>query len=188
MIKTVWLIALLSPWTLVNAVELYRYYNQQGVLVTTDTPPPDAAASDYEVVNDSGRVLRIVTVLDSSDGQSVDQEKQDAYLLTSFSTVEEIYSLKSRKADLLMREIEQLENSLASLAGRENKIFLKAADIELRGEEVPVSVSEQLTILESAKAELIDTLAQRREEYRTLEARYERYTTRFRQLKKEDSK
>ena len=188
MIRTVWLIALLSPWTLTNAVELYRYYNQQGVLVTTDTPPPDAAASDYEVVNKSGRVLRIVTVLDSGDVHSVAEGKQDSYLLASFSTVEEIRSLQSRKAELLTGEIEQLETSLESLAGRENKIFLEAADIELRGEEVPASVSEQLTILESAKAELIDTLVQRREEYRTLEARYERYTTRFRQLKKEDSK
>lgn len=188
MIRTVWLIALLSPWTLTNAVELYRYYNQQGVLVTTDTPPPDAAGSDYEVVNKSGRVLRIVTVLDSGDVQSVAEGKQDSYLLASFSTVEEIRSLQSRKAELLMSEIEQLETSLESLAGRENKIFLEAADIELRGEEVPASVSEQLKILESAKAELIDTLIQRREEYRTLEARYERYTTRFRQLKKEDSK
>ena len=163
MIRTVWLIALLSPWTLTNAVELYRYYNQQGVLVTTDTPPPDAAASDYEVVNKSGRVLRIVTVLDSGDVQSVAEGKQDSYLLASFSTVEEIRSLQSRKAELLMGEIEQLETSLESLAGRENKIFLEAADIELRGEEVPASVSEQLTILESAKAELIDTLVQRRE-------------------------
>ena len=156
--------------------------------MTTDTPPPDAAASDYEVVNKSGRVLRIVTVLDSGDVQSVAEGKQDSYLLASFSTVEEIRSLQSRKAELLMGEIEQLETSLESLAGRENKIFLEAADIELRGEEVPASVSEQLTILESAKAELIDTLVQRREEYRTLEARYERYTIRFRQLKKEDSK
>ena len=188
MIRTVWLIALLSPWALANAVELYRYYNQQGVLVTTDSPPPDAASGDYEVVNESGRVLRIVTALDSSDALSVEQGKQDTYLLSSFSSVEEIYSLKVRKAELLMREIEQLENSLLSLTGRENKIYLHAADAELRGEEVPASVSEQLAILESAKAELIDTLVQRREEYRTLEARYERYTTRFRQLKKEDSK
>ena len=185
MIKTVWLIALLSPWTLVNAAELYRYYNQQGVLVTTDTPPPDAATSDYEVVNESGRVLRIVTALDIGDAQSLGQGKQDSYVLASFSTVEEIHSLKARKAELLEREIEQLENSLASLTGREDKIYLDAADAELRGEVVPASVDEQLKILGNAKGNLIDTLAQRREEFDALESRYETYIERFRQLKKE---
>ena len=187
MIKTVWLIALLSPWTLANAVELYRYYNQQGVLVTTDTPPPNAAASDYEVVNESGRVLRIVTVLDRGDSEALGEGRQDGYLLASFSTVDEIRSLKVRKSELLMREIEQLESNLVSLRGREEKIYLDAADAELRGEVVPATVSEQLEILENAKANLIQTLAQRRDEYQALEARYEKYMDRFRQLKKEGS-
>ena len=52
---------------------------------------------------------------------------------------------------------------------------------------VPATVSEQLEILENAKANLIQTLAQRRDEYQALEARYEKYMDRFRQLKKEDS-
>ncbi len=67
----------------------------RGVLVTTDTPPPDAATNDYEVVNESGRLLRIVSALDRDAELSVDQSKQDHYLLSSFSTVDEIQSLKA---------------------------------------------------------------------------------------------
>ena len=169
-----------------DAAELYRYYNQQGVLVTTDTPPPDAATNDYEVVNESGRLLRIVSVLDRGAELSGDQSKQDHYLLSSFSTVDEIQSLKARKVQLLMREIEQLENNLTALSIRENKIYFDAANIELSGEVVPQSVSEQLQILEDARVELNDTLAQRREEYAALEQRYKGYIVRFRILK-EDS-
>ena len=109
MIKTVLLIVLIGPWMVLDAAELYRYYNQQGVLVTTDTPPADAATNDYEVVNESGRVLRIVSVLEAGEDLSSDQSKLDNYLLTSFSSVDEIESLKARKVQLLMREIEQLE-------------------------------------------------------------------------------
>ena len=108
MIKTVLLIVLSGPGMVLDAAELYRYYNQQGVLVTTDTPPADAAANDYEVVNESGRVLRIVSASEIDQELSSDQSKQDNYLLSSFSSVGEIQSLKQRKVQLLMREIEQL--------------------------------------------------------------------------------
>tara|TARA_B110000967_G_C18886477_1_gene564306 strand:- start:1277 stop:1816 length:540 start_codon:yes stop_codon:yes gene_type:complete len=162
--------------------ELYRYYNQQGVLVTTDAPPADAAANDYEVVNESGRVLRIVSASDIDQEISSDQSKQDSYLLSSFSHVGEIQSLKQRKVQLLTREIKQLENNLTALAARENKIYAEASNIELSGEVVPESVTQQLKLLLDAKAELARTLAQRRDEYQALEARYEAYKARFRAL------
>ena len=183
MIKTVWLIVLAGPWMVLDAAELYRYYNQQGVLVTTDTPPADAATNDYEVVNESGRLLRIVSALDHDPALSRDQSKQDHYLLTSFSSVDEIQSLKARKVQLLVREIEQLENNLTALAVREDKIYFDASNIELSGETVPVSMHEQLQKLEDARAELIDTLAQRREGLSALERLYEGYIARFSLLK-----
>ena len=186
MIKTVLLMALAGPWMVLDAAELYRYYNAQGVLVTTDTPPPSAAVNDYEVVNESGRVLRIVSALDSSAELAGDQGKQDRYLLASFSSIDEIQSLKARKVQLLMGEIEQLEKNLAALVPRENKIYFDAANIELSGEAVPASVSEQLKLLEDTRAEITDTLGQRRKALSALEHRYDGYIVKFRILK-EDS-
>jgi hypothetical protein len=122
-------------------------------------------------------------VLDRGEQLSSDQSKQDNYLLTSFSSVEEIESLKARKVQLLMREIEQLENNLSALAARENKIYFDASNIELSGELVPESVSEQLQMLQDARAELIDTLAQRRAEFNALESLYKGYASRFHTLK-----
>jgi hypothetical protein len=187
MIKTVWLIVLIGPWMVLNAAELYRYYNQQGLLVTTDTPPADAATNDYEVVNKSGRVLRTVSVLDIGEERAIDQSKQDSYLLTSFSDVGEIQSLKERKVGLLIREIQQLENNLTALVSREDKIYFDASNIELSGELVPDSVTEQLQILEDGRVELTETLAQRRDEYKAVERRYEMYIVRFRALKKDSN-
>jgi hypothetical protein len=183
MIKTVLLIVLISPWMVLDASELYRYFNKQGVLVTTDTPPADAATNDYEVVNESGRVLRIVSVLEAGEDLSSDQSKLDNYLLTSFSSIDEIESLKARKVQLLMREIEQLKRNLTALAARENKIYFDASNIELSGEVVSESVTEQLQKLQNARAELTDTLGQRREEFKNLERRYKTYIARFRELK-----
>ena len=187
MIKTVLLIVLIGPWMVLNAAELYRYYNQQGVLVTTDTPPANAATNDYEVVNESGRVLRVVSVLERGEALSSDQSKQDSYLLRSFSSIAEIQSLKERKVQLLMREIEQLENNLAALTSQENKMYADASNIELGGEQVPALVSDQLSVLESVRAELTIILGQRRDELSALERLYKNYISRFRKLKKDSN-
>ncbi len=82
-----------------------------------------------------------------------------------------------------MREIEQLENNLTALSTRENKIYFDAANIELSGETVPASVSEQLQILEGARVELSETLAQRREEYTALEQLYKGYIAQVSRIK-----
>ena len=184
MIKTVLLIVLIGPWMVLDAAELYRYYNQQGVLVTTDTPPADAATNDYDVVNESGRLLRTVSATAGVKDLALEQRKQDHYLRTSFSSIDEIESLKTRKVQLLLREIEQLENNLTALTVREDKIYYDASNIELSGELVPLSVAKQLLRLEGDRLELKDTLAQRREERDALELRYGSYISRFGQLKK----
>ena len=91
--------------------------------------------------------LRIVSASEIDQELSSDQSKQDNYLLSSFSSVVEIQSLKQRKVQLLTREIEQLENNLTALAARENKIYADASNIELSGEVVPESVTQQLQML-----------------------------------------
>ena len=184
MIKTVLLIVLIGPWMVLDAAELYRYYNQQGVLVTTDTPPADAATNDYEVVNESGRVLRIVSVVEAGEDLSSDQSKQDNYLLTSFSSIDEIESLKARKVQLLMREIEQLENVILRHWPLEKiKSILMRRILNSVVRWCSESVTEQLQKLQDARAELTDTLGQRREEFKNLERRYKTYIARFRELK-----
>jgi hypothetical protein len=88
---------------------------------------------------------------------------------------------------LLVREIEQLQNNLTALAARENKIYFDASNIELSGELVPDSVTEQLQLLQDARVELTDILAQRRDEHKALEHRYRGYIARFRALKKDSN-
>ena len=83
MIKTVWLLLLLvTPW--VAAKELYRYQDSAGLMVTSDTLSPEAAANGYDIVNEQGRVLQRLGPR-PLQSQSSEQSEQDQYLLSSFS-------------------------------------------------------------------------------------------------------
>ena len=86
---------------------------------------------------------------------------------------------------LLVRDIEQLEGTVAALNGREEAVFKQASDIELGGKTVPSALTEQLAHIAQRKDELLQVLQTRRAERLTLEKRYDSYIERFQQLKVE---
>lgn len=44
----------------ISAAQFYRYKNEQGLLVLTQTLPAEYATKGYEILNDKGRVLKVV--------------------------------------------------------------------------------------------------------------------------------
>ena len=44
----------------VSAAQLYRYKNEQGVLVLTQTLPAEYASKGYEILNEKGRLIKVV--------------------------------------------------------------------------------------------------------------------------------
>jgi len=185
MIKTILLLVLMTPWMVLQAAEWYRYINTERVQVTTDTLPPEATTGDYDVVSETGRVLRSVKASTFESAELTEAEKDDDYLLSSFSSDEDIRGLKQRKVLLLVRDIEQLEGTVAALNGREEAVFKQASDIELGGKTVPSALTEQLAHIAQRKDELLQVLQTRRAERLTLEKRYDSYIERFQQLKVE---
>lgn len=190
--KTVLLSLLLTTCLAVQAGSLFRYKNSDGVLVTTDTLPPDAVAKGYEIVNEHGRVLDIIApALTGEEGEArrrkmaelAELRKQDQYLLTSFSQVEEIEALKSRKLSLLARDMQQLEDNLEVMSDREQEILRDAAGMELVGKEVSKPIKVELERVREKQLNMDRLLIKRQQEYRQIEKRYDSYITRFRQLK-----
>jgi hypothetical protein len=180
MIKPVLLVVLLLV-SAAEAKELYRYRDSAGVLVTADTIPPLAAAGGYEIVNGQGRVLQVI-VAQAPSINSLDQDKQDQYLLASFSRVSEIAKLKQRKLALLARDIDNLANNLASLMVREFRLTAEGANMEMAGEEVSLDLLARIGQTRAERAELEQRLADRRRDRARIGALYDGYQQRFRQL------
>jgi hypothetical protein len=52
---------LLSTFSLsVSAAQLYRYKNEQGLMVLTQTLPAEYATKGYEILNEKGRVIKVI--------------------------------------------------------------------------------------------------------------------------------
>jgi DNA repair exonuclease SbcCD ATPase subunit len=82
---------LLSVFSLsISAAQLYRYKNEQGVMVLTQTLPAQYANQGYEILNEKGRVIRVVppaltpeqiaerdAALESARLAEIEKQKQD---------------------------------------------------------------------------------------------------------------
>ena len=180
MIKTVWLLLLLvTPW--VAAKELYRYQDSAGLMVTSDTLSPEAAANGYDIVNEQGRVLQRLGPR-PLQSQSSEQSEQDQYLLSSFSKVDEISVLKNRKLELLARDIKHLLTNIKGLMTREDQIAQEAVNMEMAGEPVSQSILAQIAQVQKSRQEIEQLLSDRQQDQRTIADLYQYYEQRFREL------
>jgi hypothetical protein len=126
-------------------------------------------------------VLQVI-VAQAPSINSLDQDKQDQYLLASFSRVSEIAKLKQRKLALLARDIDNLANNLASLMVREDRLTAEGANMEMAGEEVSLDLLARIGQTRAERAELEQRLADRRRDRARIGALYDGYQQRFRQL------
>ena len=114
--------AWVSPMVLVVPValsaELYRYQNEDGITVVDWAIPADYVSTGYEVLNESGQVVRVVAPAkteselekeadaakrqDAEAAAEAAQLERDTFLLRRYSTVEDIASARDRS----LRELE----------------------------------------------------------------------------------
>ena len=186
-----------------QAAKMYRYRNDQGVLVIDHTVPADAAARGYEILSEDGRVLESVapagahatagadaaapgaaTAKPRRSAEAVaEQEKIDRYLLTSYSSVADIEAVKARRLGEVEREIGIAEAQLEELADRREAVQEKAANLQRRGKPVSEAILEELTGLDNQETTARARLRERRLQHAELAQRYDSYAERFRELK-----
>lgn len=186
---------LLLTWASIGiataANNLYRYTNTQGIVVIDDKIPPGYAAKGYEILSSKGRLLDTVEPSVLTDPEAVAEqekilaarEKEDRFILTSYSSVEEIKAAMARKLEQLDREIQAID---INIKGTQKRIIgeqQRAANYQRGGRGVPENVTDTLIKLEKEIKKAESLLLHRREDYRKSEAVYLGYLSRFRELK-----
>lgn len=172
---------------------LYRYRNHEGVLVMDDRVPPEFAGAGYEVLNASGRVIETVPpaapaapVSRESAADAVSHavsEREDKFLLASYSTVADINAAKQRKLTSFQREIDIAKANLDRTRQRRAKLREQAGELQRSGREVPAAVASSLDGLGAEEKSGEDLVRQREQEYRDTERLYDGYAARFQVLK-----
>lgn len=193
-----------------QAQKLYRYHNQEGVPVINDNVPPEFVGAGYEVLAPSGRVIEVVAPAaappsrppaaagvsgTAAAGSATDDagapaaagaavsEREDKFLLASYSTVQDIAAAKQRKLAQFQREIDVAKANLARTLQRKGVLQAQADSARQAGREPPAAVLTSLGELDVEEASGEQLVRQREHEYRDAASLYDRYEARFRVLK-----
>ncbi|MDA0650952.1 MAG: hypothetical protein O2876_08140 [Proteobacteria bacterium] len=194
---------LFSAWVLPTVLvvpvalsaELYRYQNEDGITVVDWAIPADYVSAGYEVLNESGQVVRVVAPAktetelereadaakrqDAEAAAEAAQLGRDTFLLRRYSTVEDIASARDRS-------LRELEIRIAILNSQRDTLSDQLSGHEASLAEAGESASQyELDTVAALKAEITsldDAVERRREQAAALGGAYNRDIARFGEL------
>lgn len=159
------LLTALLGFSAASATELYRYVNDKGVVVLDRLGvPPAYVAKGYEVLNEQGRVIRVVPPAPTAEEMKhllAERARagSDMQLLRLYSTPEDVDRAKERKLAELDGLISVASSNLLSLRTQQSNLQAQAAEHERAGREVPDHLIAQIENLKSEQANLRRNIA-----------------------------
>ena len=140
--------------------DLYRYVDDKGVVVLDrHGVPPQHIGKGYEVLNDQGRVTRVVPSAPTPEERQRLLEAQarassDAQLLRLYASVRDVERAQARKFSELDSVIGITRGNLQSLRTQQANLQSQAAGHERAGREVPKPLLKQIDNLSRDQASL----------------------------------
>ena len=134
-----------------GAAEMYRYKNDQGItVIDRQGVPSQFIGKGYEVLNDQGRVVRVVPPAPTAEEMQkllADREraKSDAQLLRLYSAPEDVDRAASRKLAELDGLINIAKGNLQAVRLQQSNLQKQAADQERAGRKVPDALVRQIS-------------------------------------------
>jgi hypothetical protein len=153
------LMGLLFP-LLGNAAEIYRYLNDKNLpVLDRQGVPPQFIYKGYEVLNDQGRVIKVVPPAPSeAERKRLAEDKarasSDAQLMRLYSTQEDIDRALKRKLDEIDGLIAIARGNKQSLHSQQVGLQGQAAELERSGREVPADMIVKIDNLKLEQAQL----------------------------------
>lgn len=185
--------------------EMYRYKDDQGETVLSNTLPREARDKGYEILNDNGRVIEEVPPPPTEEEiaererreeqerkrreQEKKQERIDKRLLRQYSSPDDAVKALHRKLRERFSTIKLKLGNINSLNGQISDEQKRAANLERSGKDVPDSLREKMKRLRAEKADVmteiqeeLDEVEATRKEYKGQIERLEEITEKERSL------
>ncbi|MBT8765932.1 DUF4124 domain-containing protein [Metapseudomonas boanensis] len=159
------LLVCLTIAPLAGAAELYRYVDDKGVTVLNrQGVPPEYIGKGYEVLNDQGRVVRVVPPAPSREEMQRQLDEQarassDAQLLRLYTSVEDVDRALERKLAELDGLIGVVQGNQQSLRRQLTGLQSQAAESERSGQDVPAHLLTQMERLREEQKRLDKEIA-----------------------------
>ncbi|MCQ4312442.1 DUF4124 domain-containing protein [Pseudomonas stutzeri] len=140
--------------------DLYRYVDDKGVVVLDrHGVPPQHIGKGYEVLNDQGRVTRVVPPAPTPEERQRLLEAKaragsDAQLLRLYASVKDVERARARKLSELDSVIGITRGNLQALRTQQGNLQSQAANHERAGRQVPEQLLMQIDNLNKEQASL----------------------------------
>lgn len=177
----------------------YRWKDASGVVHFSDTIPASALAGGYDIVNNSGLVVRHIgreltpaerkaAAADAARAASVKRVQQqqnmaDAQLLTAYPTEQDLAHSQQGQLQQIRMDIQTLQTNLRSQEGTLTDLLSHAADLEHSGKPVPPGVSKTITEQRATVNEERKAIAQRQTDLADATAKFQSQLARYRALR-----
>lgn len=162
-VRMMLLLGVVCP-ALASAAELYRYVDERGVVVLDrHGVPPQHISRGYQVLNEQGRVIRVVPPAPSAEEFARLQAQKardasDAQLLRLYASVEDVERAETRKLAELGSVIGLARGNLQSIRNQRSSLQKQAANHERAGRKVPDNLLAQIKNLEKEEQSLLRDL------------------------------
>lgn len=173
------------------ATEYFRYKNDAGVTVIDNVLPPKYAKSGYEIINDSGRLVRTVAAQATAEEIEANREqlekqrlakeqrKRDELLLSRYSSVADIEASQNRIVDEITIRLSILRGNLRSLKSQIERHQEEAANAERASRAVPQRLLDNIKLMEVEVDDTRANIRARKNEIKEVKRRYSNDIERF---------
>lgn len=177
-----------------QASNLYRYENDEGVMVIDYSVPPEFVHKGYDVLTRKGRLIeRVPRALTPEEmAQRSEQERaalelarqqeQDRKLLTIFSSAEDAERARDRKIEAIDVYINVTRGNILKLQGDFNTAQAQAAERERAGQAVPGYLVESMESLRRQIEQAEASIEEKEREKDVIRAEYAKDIERLRFL------
>ena len=177
----------------------YRWKDAQGAVHFSDTLPPEALQSGYDVVDGTGLVVKHIDRAKSVEEKkadaiaaaaaaeakqrALDQSKADEQLLIAYGTEQDLAAAQKSRIDAIDQSIQNVQMSQADQEKALSEQLAHAATFERDSKPVPVPVQQQIETLRKNIAMQKDYIARKERERAETELRSEAEMTHYHELR-----
>ncbi|SOB76848.1 protein of unknown function [Marinobacter sp. LV10R510-11A] len=180
--------ALLLPMGMTALAEssMYRYSDEEGQLVISNTIPQQATKRGYDILNSNGRVMETIPpapteaeiVAREAEKQRQKeltlQREKDARLLKRFSHPDQAIKAMHRKLGELQGLIQLKRGNISVISSQLDSEQSRAADMERNGQKIPDATLEKIYRLESQIRDIEREISGQAQEINSLKQAFEK--------------
>ncbi|MCK0165188.1 DUF4124 domain-containing protein [Marinobacter sp. S6332] len=165
---------------------MYRYTDEEGRVVISNTIPQPATKRGYDILNSNGRVVEVIPPaptdeeIAAREAEKQRQEKlaiqreKDTRLLKRFSHPDQAIKAMHRKLGELQGLIQLKRGNISVISSQLDSEQSRAANMERTGQKIPDATLEKIRRLESQIRDIEREISWQAQEIESLKQTYEK--------------